>query len=445
MEKRDRSRAAQVDLLTNRRARELLRQRLASAIGAGGFSASVTFGVDNLSELNQTYGVDVGDLVLAEVAARIRNAVKRHAPDVVVRHLSGSKFGLAGLDMDDESARRVVREAQNAVAAAPIRTCLGDVAATVSAGVATLGATLCEDTEAVRDLAGELMARSSEALAAAQRVGPSGLKRAPLDGGRGALFAERLRIAQETMAALKAGRIRLAFQPIVASASRRPAFHECLARMIRPDGSVAPASAFVPVIERLGQVRLLDRRVLSAAFDALEDAPRARLSLNVSPQTLRDAEWLALFRRRTAQAPRSAERLIVEITESSASGDPATTRTFMDAVRTSGAAFALDDFGAGYTALRQLRDFRFDFLKIDGSFASGIAANPDSRLFVRAMVEIAQHFEMATVAEFVETEAEAETLAALSVTYQQGYLHGAPSMSLMDHAARPVAAGALSA
>ncbi len=426
--------ARSTDMMSNRRARQVLRKRLEAAIDSGGPSVSAAFGVDNLSELNQTYGFDVADAVLAEVAARIRSVAEQDAADVIVRHLSGSKFGLVATGIDESRAQRLVRKAQNAVAAAPIRTSYGGVAASVSAGLASGIPIEGADAPAVCDQAGEMMARALDVLTSARRNGPSAIKVARGDAEQNMALAERRRLARETMAALEAGRVGLAFQPIVASGSRRPAFHECLARMFAPDGAMVPAGVFVPVIERLGQVRLLDRCMLSAVFDALEDAPRSRLSLNVSTQTLRDAEWLAIYRRRAAAAPRAAERLIVEITESSASGDPAATKEFMTAVRARGAAFALDDFGAGYTAFRQLRDFRFDFLKIDGSFAANIAADSDNRLFLKVMVEIAQHFDMATVAEFVETEAEAEALAALSITYQQGYLHGAPSMELTSSA-----------
>jgi len=439
-----------LDMLSNRRARLVLRRRLEAAIRAGGPSATVAFGVDNLSELNRTYGFDVADAVLAEIGVRIRDAAEREAKGVAsVRRLSGSKLGLVAVGADGARARRLAETAQEAVAAAPIRTPQGEVAATVSAGVATeealapTGAAVGAAT--ARDRAAALLTRALDELEAARRLGPSGLTEARPDDGPAAQMEERRRIAREAMAALEAGRIGLAFQPIVASGSRRAAFHECLARMIGPDGRAIPAGAFVPVIERLGQVRLLDRQVLGAVFDALEDAPRARLSMNVSPQTLRDGAWLALFRRRATDAPRAAERLIVEITESSATGDPAAAQAFLEAVRGFGAAVALDDFGAGYTALRQLRDFRFDFLKIDGSFVTGVAGNPDNRLFVKVMVEIARHFDMATVAEFVETEAEAAELAALSVTYQQGYLHGAPSMELPEISAARPAPGALSA
>ncbi len=430
------------DMISNRRARKILRRQLEASINAGAPSACLTFGADNLGELNQTYGFDVADTVLSEIAARIRATVAREiGTAATVRHLSGSKFGVVASGLDDVGAKRTAIQAQDAVATAPIHTVHGGVAATISAGVATLGPLSATGNASVRVRADEMMACAIDMLTDARRTGPTGLRATRVSEASNVEQNERKRIAIKVMHALETDSVGLAYQPIVSSTSRRPAFHECLARLFEPGGSVMPAGVFVPVIERLGQVRLLDRRMLGAVFDALEDAPRARLSLNVSPQTLRDREWMSLYNLRAANAPRAAERLIVEITESSASGDAAAAANFMAEVRARGAAFALDDFGAGYTSLRQLRDFRFDLLKIDGTFASDIAANPDNRIFVNAIVQIAQHFDMATVAEFVETEAEAKALAALNVTYQQGYLHGAPSMDLMGVASNESAAG----
>ena len=100
---------------------------------------------------------------------------------------------------------------------------------------------------------------------------------------------------------------------------------------------------------------------------------------------------------------------------------------FMDRWQVRGICFALDDFGSGQTALRYFKDFFFDILKIDGQFVSGIARDPDNQALVRSMVSIAQHFDMMTVAEFVETKADADVLASLGVDCLQGYLHGAPT------------------
>lgn len=91
-------------------------------------------------------------------------------------------------------------------------------------------------------------------------------------------------------------------------------------------------------------------------------------------------------------------------------------------------SFALDDFGAGLTSFRYLRDFYFDIIKIDGSFIRGIHKNPDNQVLAKVMVSIAQHFEMLTVAEFVETEAEANFLAKTGIDCLQGYYFGVPTV-----------------
>ena len=123
--------------------------------------------------------------------------------------------------------------------------------------------------------------------------------------------------------------------------------------------------------------------------------------------------------------------------------EPGRTLEFMNRLRRAGCAFALDDFGMGHTSFGSLRDFRFDMIKIDGSFVTDILTNPDSRFFVEKMVEIAGHFEMMTVAEFVQGAAEARVLRDLGVGYFQGFYFGTPSL-ILDASLEPetvVAAG----
>jgi len=93
-----------------------------------------------------------------------------------------------------------------------------------------------------------------------------------------------------------------------------------------------------------------------------------------------------------------------------------------------GVAFALDDFGAGNTAIRYFKEFYFDILKIDGQFARRIHRDPDNRALMAAMVSIGKHFEMFTVAEAVESPEEAACLQEMGVDCMQGYLFGAPSV-----------------
>jgi EAL domain-containing protein (putative c-di-GMP-specific phosphodiesterase class I) len=106
---------------------------------------------------------------------------------------------------------------------------------------------------------------------------------------------------------------------------------------------------------------------------------------------------------------------------------PEITCAFMESLQNSGVAFALDDFGAGFTSFRYLRDFFFDIVKLDRSFITGIDRNPDNQACVAALQTLAAHFEMFSVAEGIETPAEAATLTRFGIDCFQGYLYGAPA------------------
>jgi EAL domain-containing protein (putative c-di-GMP-specific phosphodiesterase class I) len=167
--------------------------------------------------------------------------------------------------------------------------------------------------------------------------------------------------------------------------------------------------------------------------------PELRLSVNMSARSIGYGRWMRILRQGLKTAPLVGERLILEITESSAMLVPELVISFMDELRREGIAFALDDFGAGFTALRHLRDFCFDVVKIDGEFCRGVEADPDNQALVRAMVAIARQFDMLVVAEGVETGASANVLRDLGADCLQGYAFGLPTVKpdfLVDRVAR---------
>jgi EAL domain-containing protein (putative c-di-GMP-specific phosphodiesterase class I) len=227
--------------------------------------------------------------------------------------------------------------------------------------------------------------------------------------------------------ALAQGRIGFHFQPVVrADQPSFVAFHEMLARMRLPSGEVVAAGAFMPVVERTSLGREIDRLALSKALELLEAQPNLRVSVNMSPLTMGDEGWLALFEKAAATRRGALRRLILEVTETEAIRDVGQTRDFMDHVRASGVAFALDDFGAGATGFRHFRDLRFDMVKIDGAFVERVAETPDAQVLVECLMAVARHFEMLTVAERVEHPADAAWLAKLGVDCLQGYLYARP-------------------
>ena len=112
---------------------------------------------------------------------------------------------------------------------------------------------------------------------------------------------------------------------------------------------------------------------------------------------------------------------------------------FMANLQSRGLSFALDDFGAGYTAFRHFKQFCFDILKIDGSFIKGVAEDPDNQVMVQAMKSVGQHFEMFTVAEAVENAADARWLKGSGIDCMQGYHIGKPTAVPSWHSDEPAA------
>lgn len=220
----------------------------------------------------------------------------------------------------------------------------------------------------------------------------------------------------------------LAYQPVVsARATGSVAFYEGLIRVLDATGRVIPAREFMPVIEDTDLGREIDVIALRMGLTALQRHPSLRLSINMSARSIGYKAWKQLLHRALNRNPTLGERLILEITESSAMTVPELVVDLMDELQPKGICFALDDFGAGQTAIRYFKDFLFDVIKIDGQFIRGIARDADNRALTGALVSIAQHFDMLTIAESVENEQDAAAAAALGVDCLQGYFFGAPT------------------
>jgi len=221
----------------------------------------------------------------------------------------------------------------------------------------------------------------------------------------------------------------LAYQPVVmASDPTRAAFFEGLIRVRDETGRIIPAKDFIHLAETNEIGRRIDCLALDHGLSVLARTPGLRLAINMSARSIGYAPWNEVLGRGLGADPTVAERLILEITESSAMVMPDIVAAFMDDLQCRGVSFALDDFGAGYTAFRYLREFFFDAIKIDGQFIAGIASNPDNQVLTNALVSIARHFEMFTVAEMVTCAEDAAFLTSIGIDCMQGYFYGAPTV-----------------
>ncbi|MGL4404329.1 MAG: EAL domain-containing protein, partial [Notoacmeibacter sp.] len=234
---------------------------------------------------------------------------------------------------------------------------------------------------------------------------------------------------QSVIAAIAENRLKLVYQPILCSHTREIGFYEALIRIVAKDGSLIDAQDFITAAEKLGLVRLVDHRTLALAFEALASSD-VTLSINISGDTCHDPAWLSSLATSLELHPSFASRLIVEITESHVAIHSEEIREFIDAVRSMGVRLAIDDFGAGYTAFKTLKNLPFDIIKIDGEYGRHMTKDPRDQVFVRSLVSIAQALGAKTVVEWVDNEETAELLAAWNVDFLQGFGMGRPVASL---------------
>lgn len=369
--------------------------------------------IDELARLNDDFGHEATDEIVATVHERLRSVTRRR--DHLVRY-AGNSFAIilsaCPRDQIDSAARRFIK----VVAESAIETSHGIALVRLRVGAA--------HAPELGSHAGELLAAAEGALATARASAADDVVVARPQRRRQDR-AERSGLDVQAVTALNEHRVRLALQPVVSARTREPAFHEALLRVGQPEAGLFFASAeLVPLLERRGLVRLFDHRVLELALSLLAADPALRLSINVSPVSLGDPEWLGAFLSLAGTARNLASRLIVEVTETATIEDPARLAKLLGRIKDCGTRIAIDDFGAGHTSLKHLRAFPVDILKIDGAFTQNLRRSTDDRFYVRTLIDLAHHLGVETVAEWVDDELQATMLRDWGITYLQGHLVG---------------------
>jgi diguanylate cyclase (GGDEF)-like protein len=414
-------RLASFDELTGHLNQVRLREALEHALSysrrsevPGGY---LVIGVDKLSQVNNSMGYEAGDSILIEIGQRLDRCLR--ASDVVGR-IGMDRFGVVLGQCSQGQMARAAERILQAVRETTFPTDGTDSHISVSIG----GVAFSEFCNTAYDV----MAKGETALKQAKRDGRDRFVMYRVSEQQGEMHRQNLAVGNKVKEALRDRRLQFAFQPVVRAGDKEAVFHECLLRMRDENGDIIPAGVFIPIIEQLGLVRLIDRYVLDLAVQALTDNPTLNLAINISGLTSSDQSWLRTLSALIKNKPEVARRLIIELTETSALTDIEESARFLAAIRELGCRVAVDDFGAGFTSFRHLKTLTLDIVKIDGSFVRNLADNVDNQLFIRNLLGLAEAYGMETVAECVETQEDARFLIGEGVKYLQGYYFGRPSL-----------------
>jgi diguanylate cyclase (GGDEF)-like protein len=399
------------------RLRDALDQALKYSARYGVSGAYLVVGIDKLTMVNAAFGHETADTVILAVGRRLEESLR--ACDAIGR-VGGDRFGIVLTNCPDAELARACEKTLDAVRAALVETAFGPIHVTVSIGAV--------EFPGAAHTTGDTMTKAEIALENAKRAGRDCFAIYAYSDEERRGHRHSIVMAEQVKTALRENRLRLAYQPIVDARTREPVYYECLMRKVNGDGEIMPAASFMPAVEQLGLIRVVDRKALELAVDTLGRVDDVTLAINVSGMTATDRFWLRGLVSLLRGKPEIASRLVVEITETAALDDIDECARFVISLKDLGCRVALDDFGAGYTSFSQLKMLAVDMIKIDGSFVRQVCETPENLVFIRTLLELAQNLDLKTVAECVETAAEAELLSGEGVDYLQGYAFGAPTI-----------------
>ncbi len=382
----------------------------------------IYFDLDNLQLINDTFGREAGD----EVIVRFARLLEEDLPKTgVLSRLTGDDFCLLLTHASSDEALDYANNLRGKMSS--LRYLEGDksLQVTMSAGIAEFDHDIGAD--------GNVLTTARMACEAAKDQGRDRVEIFDQSNRSVIRRYDDMQLVTDIQQALDGDEFELVAQPIsgLTATNKAPHFEILLRMKDGQDGWVETKALFSAAV-RYRMMPQIDRWVVSttiarlAEASDLVEAQDAVFSINLSGQSIGDADFLQFIEHEIESSGVSESCLCFEITESEAVSNMRKAQSFIDRLRELGCKIALDDFGVGLSSFAYLKNFNVDTLKIDGSFIRDIAENRISEAMVAAITQVAKVMELNTVAEYVETEEARKLVVKLGVDYAQGHFIGRP-------------------
>lgn len=407
------------DPLTGLPNRIRLKQVLESAFARpGGGGAMLLIDLDRFKEINDTLGHPTGDILLERIARLLERGMAQCCDGQVAR-LGGDEFAVWIPGMAAPREAQAVAQSVLALLTSPIDIEGYRLEVGASVGVAV--------APAHAGTASELMRCADVAMYAAKRRGSS---HATYDASQDPYSTDRLALLSELGEAVRAGQMRVHYQPRVRLVDGAVRAFEALVRWEHPRLGLLPPSRFVPLAELSDVIRPLTFWVLGTALlqqREWRDLGRdVRVSVNLSARHLMDEGCATQIEQLLITHGVDPSALELEITESAIIADPERARATLERIRALGTRVAIDDFGTGFSSLSYLKRLPLNALKIDLSFVRQMLSSPPDRAIVESTIHLAHDLGFSVVAEGVEDEATLASLRAHGCDEGQGFFFGRP-------------------
>ncbi len=381
--------------------------------------------LDGFKGLNDRFGHAIGDNALVHVAGVLRTATAGRG---TVARIGGDEFVIVVQDDDCSKALFDIASAIHLGLKRPVQVKRHQVTLQASVGIA-----MADDDTTVGG-ASSLMSAADAAMYRAKSTGKA--RTEVFDPSMRTTSDAQSALSSELAAAIQDGQLVLHYQPILELATRTVVGYEALVRWQHPTRGLLLPGSFLPLIEDKNLSVALGAALVdqAARFLASGPSPSTWVSLNVSADQLGDSEFADRVLTAIGRYHLSPQRLVVELTEASLVAPNTRIRHELTELRNAGVPILLDDFGTGVSPLSYLRDLPVSGVKLDMSFVAGIPEDPAGARVSRALGALARELGLATIAEGIETEAQAEFLSRCGWRYGQGWLFGVaqPVASLMD-------------
>lgn len=386
--------------------------------------------IDGFKMINDTYGHGIGDKLLSHVAGLIEGAVKGNTvsngsgSEILIGRTGGDEFALflpnTGVTEGMETAELIRKKvAESHFMEVP-------VSATLSIGA------VCYPEHGVTIK--ELFTKVDAALSRAKEMGRNRCHIYRPEDRDLENIHSRMKEKVAIQVALAKDRFIPWFQPILNLKDDKIDHYEALARMRNEDGSILFPGEFIDTAERFGLIGTIDRiiteKTMRLQADSIRHGKDISFSMNLSGKNLGDEELLSFLKSKIVETGADPSHLIFEITETAAVHDLGRALKFINALKSMGCRFSLDDFGVGFTSFVYLREMQVDYIKIDGYFIKKLHESPDDQFLVKAITDVAKGMGIKTVAEFVEEKETIKLLKEFGVDYAQGYYIGKPGPEL---------------